>query len=372
MLFLLFASSLSRKLIVNSSNYREVSRASKSVPVLILFFSPLCGHCTRMHPAWLEFMDRYEHDEDILIAEVDCYNQRKVANLLASVDGYPTIMSVENGVFKEIRVTRTAAAFAEKAEELKVIFGRSSCKIVNTDNKIVYPAFVLRTVGNTTSACDTISQVSGAASWDKKDFYVMQAEIGAESDFAFYTSANMSTQCMDNSTDAMVKFVRDRAVKNLGDWELKDVLSNSRNIVFILYENGVSLISVKAVLNQNSDRFLFGKIDIKEFNRRIRNMENISNIDLPALLFYEKEKDAFRLVPGLSNDSKFKKAITDARNGVIDDKIIVNLDFFNVAENSNSKYRLLFGISICLITILLMGISIFGFLEDIESLDKIE
>ena len=342
---------------------------SNSIPVFILFYSPYCGHCIRMHPAWISFMNKYENDTGILVAEVDCYNMRKVANKLARIDGYPTIMFVEKGVFTEVSVARTEEAFAKKAEELKTLFGTKTCKVISSSKEINYPAFLLRAKGNKTNSCVAVSNISRISGWDKKDFYVMVGENITQNMFEFFVSENVSTLYNGNSTDDMIQFVKDLMVKNLDNWKLKDVLNNFRKIVYILYENGVDLVAFRSILNQNADRLLFGKIDIKKFNKKYSGIVNISSTDLPALMFYEKEENLFKLVPKLTKFDDFNRAVVNARNGTIDSKIIFKA---KLDEEDFSKYRLLFGISVCLFTIILMGIWILVFLNDSDSLDKLE
>ena len=73
---------------LNNNNFDEVvNDASKDV--LVKFFAPWCGHCTRMAPAWKELGDS-DNGADVVIASLDADANRD-AGTKAGVQGFPTI-----------------------------------------------------------------------------------------------------------------------------------------------------------------------------------------------------------------------------------------------------------------------------------------
>jgi protein disulfide-isomerase-like protein len=59
--------------------------------VFLKFFTPWCGHCKAMKPAWDKMMTKYENSEDVLIADVDCIGNGKMLCSKVGVQGFPTI-----------------------------------------------------------------------------------------------------------------------------------------------------------------------------------------------------------------------------------------------------------------------------------------
>ena len=141
---LLTICSTSIKFIVNSTNVAELLEYSYSIPVFMVFYSPHCGHCIKMHPEWIKFMNMYEADKSIVAAEVDCVNFRTQAGTIMKVRGYPTYVLLRNGKGETVSVTRTAKAFSEKAEQIKKLYTPKTplkCKTYyeQTEENVKYP-----------------------------------------------------------------------------------------------------------------------------------------------------------------------------------------------------------------------------------------
>ena len=74
--------------VLTPGNYNEVVKDS-SKNVLVKFYAPWCGHCTRMAPAWEE-LARDNTDESVVIAKADCDAHREIAQD-NGVRGFPTL-----------------------------------------------------------------------------------------------------------------------------------------------------------------------------------------------------------------------------------------------------------------------------------------
>lgn len=66
----------------------ETETAGKSA--FVKFFAPWCGHCKSMKPAWDKLSDKYADNKNIIIADVDCTQEKDLCGKFG-VSGYPTI-----------------------------------------------------------------------------------------------------------------------------------------------------------------------------------------------------------------------------------------------------------------------------------------
>ncbi|EFN50563.1 hypothetical protein CHLNCDRAFT_55742 [Chlorella variabilis] len=62
----------------------------------IKFFAPWCGHCKRLAPTWDQLADSFKDSEQVVIASVDCTEQKDVCTA-AEIRGYPTLKVFHSG-----------------------------------------------------------------------------------------------------------------------------------------------------------------------------------------------------------------------------------------------------------------------------------
>ena len=73
---------------LNAASFDGVVRDAKS-HVLVQFYSPSCGHCRKLRPAYLAVAQKYADDAEVVIAQLDA-----VANDVPDFEpeGFPTII----------------------------------------------------------------------------------------------------------------------------------------------------------------------------------------------------------------------------------------------------------------------------------------
>ena len=115
-LFLVFTSCSA--IVVTTQNFQETLGKDSNTPILTLFWSPYCGHCTHFKPTWRSLVDSSRFRTSIEFAEVNCVEQNKICGKY-QVSGYPSLMfiipSVQSSAkFKGSRSIANIDNFIEK------------------------------------------------------------------------------------------------------------------------------------------------------------------------------------------------------------------------------------------------------------------
>merc|ERR1711971_966711 len=72
------------------------AKTVSSGDTFIKFYAPWCGHCQKLVPTWGELAKKFEKDETVKIAKLDCTQAQSVCQE-NEVKGYPTLSYFRNG-----------------------------------------------------------------------------------------------------------------------------------------------------------------------------------------------------------------------------------------------------------------------------------
>jgi thioredoxin-like negative regulator of GroEL len=77
---------------IKKTIYEESMTNEQKKPLIILYFSPNCGHCTQfMENGWGEFKTKTNNNTSIDVKQISCDdNPESCANL--NIEGYPTVI----------------------------------------------------------------------------------------------------------------------------------------------------------------------------------------------------------------------------------------------------------------------------------------
>ena len=116
---------------IESNNIDDFEKVIQEMPAFVKIFSPNCGHCTSMAPAWnaLKDMDELKKFDFALVA----INSSAISEMkcpgVKSFDGVPTMREIKKGTGeagKEYTGSRTKEAMADFIK--KTFHKRSSLK----------------------------------------------------------------------------------------------------------------------------------------------------------------------------------------------------------------------------------------------------
>ena len=91
---------------LSDENYKKFLSKGRH---FVKFFTPWCGHCQKLEPAWLKLADSLKHDKAASISRVNCETYPSVCGGFG-VKGYPTMLWIVDGkVVSQYDGTRTHA-----------------------------------------------------------------------------------------------------------------------------------------------------------------------------------------------------------------------------------------------------------------------
>lgn len=370
-LFLYFSSSI--RIIVDKTNFQSLIDISFRLPVFIVFYSPYCPHCTRMHPDWLQFMEKYKDDPFIVAAEINCMEFRKEASKIMSITGYPTYAVVIDGHGKAVSVERTTAKFCAKAEEIKKKYPSKSHSNIkchffmpeNEDNR--YPFMTLLASyytdksGQITNflkgndeACDLIQQISEETELNLENFFIHQIRSNISSSVVIskvflnpkktieYKFVNYSNNESIYNFDSLSLFAKEYLVyKQFGDWDIVNdtksqefafIKSNRRLVLFVFESNDLNddqsisnriIMKYKATVTNNVEFFLANRVSSNQlknnWNINIFSDSNPSNNTRINLIVSNRNKSNFTLIKNIQSEN-FNEIAQSISSGFYDDK----------------------------------------------------
>ena len=98
--------------------FDEGFQAMKSV---VICKADWCGHCKKIKPTWDKVSEKVNKDDDLKMVKINCGEgtpeQKKIMSKY-DVDGYPTILIVDNGKATPYEGDRTEEALLKQIKQL--------------------------------------------------------------------------------------------------------------------------------------------------------------------------------------------------------------------------------------------------------------
>ena len=103
--------------------------------VFLKFFAPWCGHCKAMKPDWDKLMAKYEGNDKVLVADVDCTSAGKPLCEANGVKGFPTLKHGDPSNLEDYKGGRDYAALESFAGALKPVCSPSNIDLCSAEDR---------------------------------------------------------------------------------------------------------------------------------------------------------------------------------------------------------------------------------------------
>ncbi len=88
---------------------------------LVLIYADWCGHCKKMKPTWDKVSEKVNKEDELKMVKINCGEGTPAQKKLMAdydVDGYPTILIVDNGKATPYDGDRTEEALLKQVKQL--------------------------------------------------------------------------------------------------------------------------------------------------------------------------------------------------------------------------------------------------------------
>ena len=88
---------------------------------LVLIYADWCGHCKKIKPTWDKVSEKVNKEDELKMVKINCGEGTPEQKQLMSkydVDGYPTILIVDNGKATPYEGDRTEDALLKQVQNL--------------------------------------------------------------------------------------------------------------------------------------------------------------------------------------------------------------------------------------------------------------
>ncbi|CAL1167294.1 unnamed protein product [Cladocopium goreaui] len=91
--------------------------------VFLKFFTPWCGQCKDMKPAWDALMEEFRDDDTVLVGEVDCVGSGKAKCKELDIKAYPQVKYGDPNNLEDYKGGRDLPSLQKFAQDLNPICG---------------------------------------------------------------------------------------------------------------------------------------------------------------------------------------------------------------------------------------------------------
>lgn len=274
---------------VNDTNTDELLQLSKKTPVFFLVFSPHCGHCAKMHPFWIQMMEKYNETQDLIIAEADALASHKGAHKLFQVRGYPSFAEIYKGKVTEYKVIdRTLEGLCKYAEKIRT---RDTNEICSTWTGERYPAMLFGVQKTEQQSCNRLKRVIENAGVRE---YFCHVHPNITSDLMAMYSEDVFIEMNASSEQEMVDLVKDYSRDVFGNWEIATYKETKRKVMIVVYQYYGHIQELKVQGKFLIKDWLLGKMTLHDYNS-LPSFENLTETDLPAMLISDEKRETFTI-----------------------------------------------------------------------------
>lgn len=359
---------------MNSDNHAEMTKLSLSKPSFLLLHSKYCGHCTKIYPTWVELMEKYENNTDVVIGECECIDNKNECESILEIHQFPTFVLILNKKIIEIHPERTFDHFVYIADTIRTFDFNSKCMpyLGQADE---FPIFIY--FYNTTfdESCDFVSSMTKDIPGSHEHFYL--EGNSTENSIEVYLSKTIGFVYDDSfQKDQISLFIYDFMLMPFGDWQIKKAKKSERRLALIIYNATEEINQFYNLAYNQTANFVFGKMQYSKFSNSFPDLHLIS--DVPFFIVSNEDKTKFYILKNSSTLPETDNILIFERisNGTVDKEMNYGLSPIipSIYVPSTPKYNAtkLFYIFAIVITIIIIVVLIYVLVFKELKTDKLE
>lgn len=331
MFFLLI---LSIKIEVHEGNTDEIFKMSETTPVLLMLYSPYCGHCKEVHPKWEELGTKYEKDDKIVIAESNYINHKDATfRMWPTLNSVPTFVYFVNHKGTQFKPTRTIESFINIVEEFKQVqigYNYSLYTVKSYPSCIFYPS-------NGTSGFETVINLQN----DIDQAFRHLIFIGEHSQNSSYfqcfpqENAQIAPITTNPTIQSMVSYAEDYLIPPFEEWPFSIIQKTKRRFGILIYESPAQYNNARKEYPKICEHFIIGVMSHQEFSAKYPEITLMT----PYFIVANIERTKFQVISDQINISETINTFLAIHNGTYANQDEPMYDINRIAPDIETKFK---------------------------------
>jgi thiol-disulfide isomerase/thioredoxin len=294
----MFLFGLFLKLDLTADAWNKIKDDPDSPPLFILGFTPWCGHCRALMPAWKKLIVDFESEPAVIIASLNCTREGTLCSLL-QIRGYPTFyVYYRNSLTRPHLMDRTYNSFQTEANRLKDL-AQNRIVFLQKIRRMLYPTFVFRMRRQDAKSRDIAMKaaVDSKLVLDSRYAFDFDDEAGANATASVFLAANTSIVMEAAFTyEEISAFIGDNLVVPFGDWKFEDLFRLRRLFaIYIPADKDGKPSEVTEWAQSHEKDVLFG--NVRSIGKgKSKKMFKLTQAMFPAVVFMNVSASRFHVV----------------------------------------------------------------------------
>jgi hypothetical protein len=256
-------------------------------------------------------MDKYQYEPRVIIAHINCTEQKSTYLNLVVDQAYPSIVLFKKSRGSRINPPASIFALSEVVEDLKNENLTVPCLRYPLEFDGAFPYFVFRsTTISTSEVCDTLLRITDFL--PEASTHLYYESPAQTSDYVAHLRENVTAKYGGVlEFPSMVKFTKNYLMTPLGYWRLDDGPISSRRFAFIVHDGLPTIVALKRVAERRVSDFLVGSIRTEEFAQEEPDVQLV----LPAVFAMSAKKTGFMVANNVTSGVEFEKLLDKVLRG---------------------------------------------------------
>jgi thiol-disulfide isomerase/thioredoxin len=291
---------LSLRVNLTNSAWNRISKTSDSPPLFILAFTPWCGHCRALMPAWRKLAADLASDPTIVIASLNCTRDGALCGTFG-IRGYPTFLNFFKGKFENPRLRdRSYSAFAEEANRIKNS-AKGEFKIGKLPPWVEYPSFIAHVAEDDVKSREIVKTAAEKVGIEVETRIFFDAKNGTNAAIEVLLGKDLSIEMTDHfSLQSVTEFLAEHRISSFGDWTFEQISGMKR--LFGIYYPKEGKDPPKEIVKwaeKNAADLVFGSF--KAIGRaRFEDVFQTKAAQPPIVVFLKMKKRSFAIIESVN------------------------------------------------------------------------
>ena len=286
--------------------------------------------------SWKKFKLKYEEDESVALAEIECENNQALCHIQLDHLQLPVVLPIRRGIPQKSFIPQNSEDL-EKLLLQESDYNRSRLCRQLPNEFFTYPTIIYNTTKDLDIAC---SEALEAAYDSPKAYQYFYVQKSTKESLYYDTGYNFFQIYIGNVPktelhDAIYEYT----MVPLRPVDLEKAKNLKRRVALFVSDSIFDLLQFEHDASLVTEGSYVGRISISDFNETFGETYQIMNDELPALLLFSKGMTKWMIMPNIGKEQmNMTKLFIDHQNGDYDTQMLFEMEAVKVIDYSKYYY----------------------------------